>query len=564
MKRVDNSDVNIKLDSRIVYLSNFNAKFYTVNAENFFIRKTQDNVISAETEDNDTEYYIKLDWNELVTLGEGVLQYKIVNNVPDSDRADLYFNKNLERTTEYYINSNVTVNPESEQSYAEIIAELGVKIDTEIARSTSADTVHDEAIQDEVITRQQNVSDLTDLISANTSGITQNRSDICDLTTELSNEITNRQNADTAISGAVDTVLANYLTISAFTEAEEIISASLNDLDDRKLDASAYTPTDLSNYYTKSEVYNKTEVDNAIAAIDVSDQLTDYLKISAFTQAEQTILASLNDLESSKADKTEVSSQFNTVNDKAESLSGAVATKLDTSAFTSYSGNLNTSLTNQFNNIDQAIVGLQNTKLSSGDFNTYSADTKTSIDEKLNTADFNSYSANTDGILSRYHQSIVLADQTAINANTTANEAKTIANNTFNSLTQSDWNESDSSKLSYIENKPFGETSGFVNVFADTGFSLTRCGQYNYGDMNGRLSLSEDLVDGEVYKVTVNGNDFIYTASTFNNILCLNFSGNTNVDTVTVFKSSLNGGYCISIYETYLNGYTSHAAISIS
>ena len=245
MKRVDNSDVNIKLDSRIVYLSNFNAKFYTVNAENFFIRKTQDNVISAETEDNDTEYYIKLDWNELVTLGEGVLQYKIVNNIPDSDRADLYFNKNLERTTEYYINSNVTVDPESEQSYAEIIAELGVKIDTEIARSTSADTVHDEAIQDEVITRQQNVSDLTDLISANTSGITQNRSDIGDLSTALSNEITNRQNADAAISGAVDTVLANY--------------------------------------YTKSEVYNKTEVDNAIAAIDVSDQLSGYVETSAFT-----------------------------------------------------------------------------------------------------------------------------------------------------------------------------------------------------------------------------------------------------------------------------------------
>lgn len=313
MKRVDNSDVNIKLDSRIVHLSNFNAKFYTVNAENFFIRKTQDNVISAETEDNDIEYFIKLDWNELVTLGEGVLQFKIVNNVPDTDRADLFFNKNLERTTEYYINSNVTVDPESEQSYAEIIAELGVKIDTEIARSTSADTVHDKAIQDEVITRQQNVSDLTDLISANTSDITQNRSDIGDLTTALSNEITNRQNEYTAISGAVDTVLANYLTISAFTEAEESISDTLNDLNDRKLDASAYTPTDLSNYYTKSEVYNKTEVDNAIAAIDVSEQLASYLKVSAFTQAEQTI------------------------NDNINAVSGSVDTKIDKSIFNSYS-----------------------------------------------------------------------------------------------------------------------------------------------------------------------------------------------------------------------------------
>ena len=238
------------------------------------------------------------------------------------------------------------MNPESEQSYAEIIAELGVKIDTEISRSTSADTVHEKAIQDEVITRQQNVSDLTDLISSNTSDITQNRSDIGDLTTVLSNEITNRQNADAAISGAVDTVLANYLTISAFTEAEENILDTLNDINDRKLDASAYTPTDLSNYYTKSEVYNKTEVndlnnrkldasaytptdlsnyytksevynktevDNSIAAIDVSEQLAGYLKVSAFTQAEQTI------------------------NDNIKAVSGSIDTKLDKSDFNSYS-----------------------------------------------------------------------------------------------------------------------------------------------------------------------------------------------------------------------------------
>lgn len=393
MKRVDNSDVNIKLDSRIVYLSNFNAKFYTVNAENFFIRKTQDNVISAETEDNDTEYYIKLDWNELVTLGEGVLQYKIVNNVPDSDRADLYFNKNLERTTEYYINSNVTVDPESEQSYAEIIAELGVKIDSEIARSTSADTVHDEAIQDEVITRQQNVSDLTDLISANTSGITQNRSDIGDLSTTLSNEITNRQNADTAISGAVDTVLANY--------------------------------------YTKNQVYTKTEVDNAIAAIDVSDQLSGYVQTSVFTsysasvatEIEDNELATseaINDINSrlinivDKIDDNELatSEAINDLNSRVINILDNTYTKTEvdnaiaaidvssqlsgyvtTSAFTSYSGNLNTNLTNQFNNIDQAIVGLQNTKLNSGDFNTYSAATKTVIDGKLDSSAFTSYSA---------------------------------------------------------------------------------------------------------------------------------------------------------------------------
>lgn len=34
---------------------------------------------------------------------------------------------------------------------------------------------------------------------------------------------------------------------------------------DEKLDATAYTPTDLSNYYTKSETSSKTEIDTAIA-----------------------------------------------------------------------------------------------------------------------------------------------------------------------------------------------------------------------------------------------------------------------------------------------------------
>lgn len=353
MKRIDNSDVNIKLDSRLINLSNFSAKFYTVNSNNFFIVKNQNDVFT-----DGTDYYIKLDWSELVSLGEGVLQYKIINNILDLDRPDLYYNKCLQRTTEYYINSNIVVDEESEQSYTEIIAELGVKIDTEIARSTSADTVHDEAIQDEVITRQQNVSDLTDLISANTSAITENRSDIGDLSTALSNEITNRQNADAAISGAVDTVLANYYTKNQVytktevdnaitTETNRAISAETtisNNLStesrtrkladtqiennlaivsgavDTKLDASAYTPTDLSNYYTKSEVYKKTEVDNAIAAIDVSDQLTDYLKISAFTQAEQTI------------------------NNNINAVSGSVGTKLAKSDFNTYSAATNTKI----------------------------------------------------------------------------------------------------------------------------------------------------------------------------------------------------------------------------
>ena len=197
MKRVENSDINIKLPSGLVYINNFDAKFYTVNAKSFYITKTQNDVYPIEHDDV-IEYYIKLEWGELVTIGEGVLQYQIVNNIPDYDRADGYYNKAFERTTEYYINSNVTVDEEEAESYAEIISEISDKLDEEIARSTSADT--------------------------------------------------------------------------DFNEQSETISAALNDLNVNKLDATAYTPTDLTNYYTKSEVYNKSEIDNNISGkLNISD-----------------------------------------------------------------------------------------------------------------------------------------------------------------------------------------------------------------------------------------------------------------------------------------------------
>lgn len=55
-----------------------------------------------------------------------------------------------------------------------------------------------------------------------------------------------------------------YYTKDEIDDMEYVISQSLNDLNARKLDASAYTPTDLSNYYTKSETSGATEIQNAL------------------------------------------------------------------------------------------------------------------------------------------------------------------------------------------------------------------------------------------------------------------------------------------------------------
>ena len=54
-------------------------------------------------------------------------------------------------------------------------------------------------------------------------------------------------------------------TVTKVIEDNELaISSSLNDLNERKLDASAYTPTDLTNYYTKSQTSGASEIQGAL------------------------------------------------------------------------------------------------------------------------------------------------------------------------------------------------------------------------------------------------------------------------------------------------------------
>ena len=122
-------------------------------------------------------------------------------------------------------------------------------------------------------------------------------------------------NNDATVTEAIDDL--EYMVANK----EEAIAAALNDLNGRKLDASAYTPTDLSNYYTKNETSGKTEIQTALS--NKVDK-TEYATFSAATNASiedlsgqsETVAAALNDLNdkirtaqtalNSKADKTVV------------------------------------------------------------------------------------------------------------------------------------------------------------------------------------------------------------------------------------------------------------------
>ena len=111
----------------------------------------------------------------------------------------------------------------------------------------------------------------------------------------------------------IDDLVGSGFTSSSITdviiENELIVSNALTDLDERKLDASAYTPTDLSNYYTKSETSGKTEIANALSGkVDA----TEYATFSASTNnsiddlsgQSETIAAALVNLNTNKLDIT--------------------------------------------------------------------------------------------------------------------------------------------------------------------------------------------------------------------------------------------------------------------
>lgn len=78
--------------------------------------------------------------------------------------------------------------------------------------------------------------------------------------------------------------IGNYVSASTYTEFTSTTKASIDTLRGTKLDISAYTPSDLSNYYTKDEVYtkgetyNRNEIDDKITQSGTFDPTRYYTK----------------------------------------------------------------------------------------------------------------------------------------------------------------------------------------------------------------------------------------------------------------------------------------------
>lgn len=106
------------------------------------------------------------------------------------------------------------------------------------------------------------------------------------------------------ISGYVDTVKQEIITISG----DSVTSGEVQTMIDESISGKA----DANSVYTKNEVYNKSEVDKAIADIDLSDFYTK-------SEVDASQLAQDNKINA-------ISGDVNTLNEKVETISGSAIT----------------------------------------------------------------------------------------------------------------------------------------------------------------------------------------------------------------------------------------------
>lgn len=225
----------------------FIIKLYTT-AKSVAIEKTDMDIVDG---------VIKLNWSELATIGRGVLQYELNNITEDADYDDDIYDSTYTGTTNYYIMSDISIDEDEENTtITEVIADMKNDIN-------SLDT----AKQDK-LTAGENITIENNVISATFEGEDidlsnyYNKTEIDNMEQVVAasiNDLNSRINAKPDAS--------DVYTKSEIEQMEQVVAASLNDLNTR-----LGTKANTSDVYTKSEVDQA--IDEAIAG-GVAD-LTNY------------------------------------------------------------------------------------------------------------------------------------------------------------------------------------------------------------------------------------------------------------------------------------------------
>lgn len=175
-----------------------------------------------------------------------------------------------------------------------------------------------------------------------------------DVQTQIDDSISGKVNvsdvvsAITSLNSGSTNPVSTIAIMTVVADNEEVVSSALNDLNERKLDASAYTPTDLSDYYTKSETSGATQIATALTdKVNISDVVsaitpsnsgstTNPVSVKVVAENEMVMASALNDLNENKLD---VTAYTPTEGETIHYLTGMTGAAGGTNLAASWSGN---------------------------------------------------------------------------------------------------------------------------------------------------------------------------------------------------------------------------------
>jgi hypothetical protein len=314
MKRVKNSDIKFKINKKLVYLPNFVIRFYTVNQKEYFFEKTQDDLVEYEREatvddvevilsggTTVTEYYLPLNWSQLMFVGQGILNYKLTNNIEDPEFPDYQYNKEEVVTTDFYIDS-IKVDPEPDEGLIERVVHLEEHLAEEIVNREEADAAISGAVDSEIA---RAISAETALQEALDAEETRATSAETALNEALQAETNRAISAETALDTKIDQEIADRQTD---VNAEEARAISAETALDAKIDAE-------TNRATSAETALQTAINDeatARANADTALQTAITNEVSRAREAESGITNSLN------AEVTRATGAENALDDKID------------------------------------------------------------------------------------------------------------------------------------------------------------------------------------------------------------------------------------------------------
>lgn len=230
MKRVtQGGDINFNVADIKGLGDNYAFRFYTTDSCKYIVKVDGDAV----------EGIIRLEWDELKTLGDGVLNYSGENLEPDEEYSDATFNRTFGGTTQWYI---VTSCSGGGGGSSEEISELSDRLDAEIERSIAVDGQQSDLIAESTV----EIHNLGDRLYNDT----------------YTKEEVDRKIAEAEMGGDVPSGVVidpNYVhTDNNFTTTEKNKLAGLSNYDDTALsNRVTANETAISNTYTKTEVDRK-------------------------------------------------------------------------------------------------------------------------------------------------------------------------------------------------------------------------------------------------------------------------------------------------------------------